>query len=336
MNTTDYELGDAKGAIPIEKFVEAQYLEEAKNYAALFTSLTFKGNITRTNRTPEQQEADKRAIELLKELADCNNPALAYGFMLYNESSITKIYWTKRVGKLRQDKREFFALDKYLEWLTEIFAMLNGDHEKFHDPLYYFKPGGNRKGTAVGDYDVMNSFRTHWNMYFLPILAMYLYQEDQKYNDYGVSIDAAMENENGAGNHLEAELAQKGNMIRSPEEDSDLLEVEAFLKAFTPLKSIRSFIAFSASFLVATATGNLVEVGEAIGIMAAQSIGEPGTQLTMRTFHTGGVAGGEDITQGLPRVEELFEARNPKGQSTIATTSGVISNIVEDHGKYKI
>lgn len=233
MNTTDYELGNAKGAVPIEKFVEAQYLEEAKNYAALFTSLTFKGNITRTNRTPEQQEADKRAIELLKELAECNNPALAYGFMLYNESSITKIYWTKRVGKLRQDKREFFALDKYLEWLTEIFAMLNGDHEKFHDPLYYFKPGGNRKGTAVGDYDVMNSFRTHWNMYFLPILAMYLYQEDQKYNDYGVSIDAAMENENGAGNHLEAELAQKGNMIRSPEEDSDLLEVEAFLKAFT-------------------------------------------------------------------------------------------------------
>lgn len=233
MNTTDYELGNAKGAVPIEKFVEAQYLEEAKKYAALFTSLTFKGNITRTNRTPEQQEADKRAIELLKELADCNNPALAYGFMLYNESSITKIYWTKRVGKLRRDKRDFFALDKYLEWLTEIFAMLNGDHEKFHDPLYYFKPGGNRKGTAVGDYDVMNSFRTHWNMYFLPILAMYLYQEDQKYNDYGVSIDAAMENENGAGNHLEAELAQKGNMIRSPEEDSNLLEVEAFLKAFT-------------------------------------------------------------------------------------------------------
>ena len=84
------------------------------------------------------------------------------------------------------------------------------------------------------------------------------------------------------------------------------------------------------------ATGNLVEIGEAIGIMAAQSIGEPGTQLTMRTFHTGGVAGGEDITQGLPRVEELFEARNPKGQATIATISGKISNITEDHGKYKI
>ncbi|MGN0992702.1 MAG: DNA-directed RNA polymerase subunit beta', partial [Bacilli bacterium] len=84
------------------------------------------------------------------------------------------------------------------------------------------------------------------------------------------------------------------------------------------------------------ATGNIVEVGEAIGIMAAQSIGEPGTQLTMRTFHTGGVAGGEDITQGLPRVEELFEARNPKGQATIATIEGKIKDIKEDHGKYKI
>ncbi len=61
------------------------------------------------------------------------------------------------------------------------------------------------------------------------------------------------------------------------------------------------------------ATGKLVDVGEAVGIVAAQSIGEPGTQLTMRTFHTGGVAG-EDITTGLPRVQELFEARVPQGQ----------------------
>ena len=84
------------------------------------------------------------------------------------------------------------------------------------------------------------------------------------------------------------------------------------------------------------ATGNLVEVGEAIGVMAAQSIGEPGTQLTMRTFHTGGVAGGEDITQGLPRVQELFEARNPKGKATIAEIDGKVTKIDEDHGKYRI
>jgi DNA-directed RNA polymerase subunit beta' len=71
------------------------------------------------------------------------------------------------------------------------------------------------------------------------------------------------------------------------------------------------------------ATGELVELGQAVGIIAAQSIGEPGTQLTMRTFHTGGVAG-EDITQGLPRVEELFEARIPKGQATMTEIDGVV------------
>ena len=86
------------------------------------------------------------------------------------------------------------------------------------------------------------------------------------------------------------------------------------------------------------ATGNLVEIGEAIGVMAAQSIGEPGTQLTMRTFHSGGVAhgGDADITQGLPRVQELFEARNPKAKATIAEIDGQITKIKEDHGKYKI
>ena len=71
------------------------------------------------------------------------------------------------------------------------------------------------------------------------------------------------------------------------------------------------------------ATGKLVDQGEAIGIIAAQSIGEPGTQLTMRTFHTGGVAG-EDITHGLPRVVELFEARTPKGAAVLAESSGVV------------
>lgn len=82
------------------------------------------------------------------------------------------------------------------------------------------------------------------------------------------------------------------------------------------------------------ATGNMVEVGEAVGIMAAQSIGEPGTQLTLRTFHLGGVAG-EDITQGLPRVEELFEARKPKGQAAIAEIAGTVE-IVEGDKKREI
>ena len=83
------------------------------------------------------------------------------------------------------------------------------------------------------------------------------------------------------------------------------------------------------------ATGHIVEIGEAVGIMAAQSIGEPGTQLTMRTINSGGVAG-DDITQGLPRVQELFEARNPKGKATISEINGVVTEIEESNGKFII
>ncbi|MCL6589688.1 MAG: DNA-directed RNA polymerase subunit beta' [Firmicutes bacterium] len=92
------------------------------------------------------------------------------------------------------------------------------------------------------------------------------------------------------------------------------------------------------------ASGRMVDVGEAVGIIAAQSIGEPGTQLTMRTFHTGGVAG-DDITQGLPRVEELFEARKPKGQAILSESSGICKisevkgirrvTVVSDNGEEK-
>lgn len=83
------------------------------------------------------------------------------------------------------------------------------------------------------------------------------------------------------------------------------------------------------------ATGQHVEIGEAVGIIAAQSIGEPGTQLTMRTFHTGGVAG-DDITQGLPRIQELFEARNPKGQAIITEIDGMVKDIREAKDRREI
>ncbi|MFP3906722.1 MAG: DNA-directed RNA polymerase subunit beta' [Acidimicrobiales bacterium] len=80
------------------------------------------------------------------------------------------------------------------------------------------------------------------------------------------------------------------------------------------------------------ATGKTIELGEAVGVIAAQSIGEPGTQLTMRTFHTGGIAAGGDIAGGLPRVVELFEARSPKGKATLSRISGVV-RIADDEGK---
>ncbi|MDU0991334.1 MAG: DNA-directed RNA polymerase subunit beta', partial [Enterococcus faecium] len=83
------------------------------------------------------------------------------------------------------------------------------------------------------------------------------------------------------------------------------------------------------------ATGSKIGIGEAVGVIAAQSIGEPGTQLTMRTFHTGGVAAAADITQGLPRVEELFEARKPKGLAIIAERGGIV-DIKENNKKREV
>ncbi len=83
------------------------------------------------------------------------------------------------------------------------------------------------------------------------------------------------------------------------------------------------------------ATGQMIETGEAVGVIAAQSIGEPGTQLTMRTFHTGGIAGGGDIAGGLPRVVELFEARSPKGKATLSRLSGVV-RVSEDEGRGRV
>ena len=89
----------------------------------------------------------------------------------------------------------------------------------------------------------------------------------------------------------------------------------------------------AASYGMSLATGRMIEQGEAVGVMAAQSIGEPGTQLTMRTFHTGGVAGAQDIAEGLPRVVELFEARTPKGKAILARHAGVVKVLRDESGK---
>ncbi|HOV80627.1 MAG TPA: DNA-directed RNA polymerase subunit beta' [Bacillota bacterium] len=116
------------------------------------------------------------------------------------------------------------------------------------------------------------------------------------------------------------------------EADSEISEEEAekIVEAGIGAVKIRSVLTCKTRYGVCVkcygrnlATGHRVDIGEAVGIIAAQSIGEPGTQLTMRTFHTGGVAG-DDITQGLPRVEELFEARRPKGQAVIAESDGFV------------
>jgi DNA-directed RNA polymerase subunit beta' len=123
-------------------------------------------------------------------------------------------------------------------------------------------------------------------------------------------------------------LAEKGELLSKPRlrEIADQLE-EHSEEPILPVRSVlkcRSEVGVCrACYGIFLASGDMCEIGDAVGIVAAQSIGEPGTQLTMRTFHTGGVAGA-DITHGLPRVVEIFEARNPKGAATLAEYGGKI------------
>ena len=121
------------------------------------------------------------------------------------------------------------------------------------------------------------------------------------------------------------EVLVKANTMITPKRASIVTKAGIEKVKIRTVLSCRSHIGVCAKCYGANmATGQAVQVGEAVGIIAAQSIGEPGTQLTMRTFHTGGVAG-DDITQGLPRVEELFEARKPKGLAIISEFAGTIS-----------
>ena len=129
-----------------------------------------------------------------------------------------------------------------------------------------------------------------------------------------------------------------GNTIAEAGSDVGDVVISKFIKAGVTEIKVRSVLTCESAVGVCAAcygrslaSGQRVDIGEAVGIIAAQSIGEPGTQLTMRTFHTGGSASAEDITQGLPRVQELFEARTPKGASPIAEASGRIT--IEDTEK---
>ncbi|MGK2947623.1 MAG: DNA-directed RNA polymerase subunit beta', partial [Acidimicrobiales bacterium] len=106
------------------------------------------------------------------------------------------------------------------------------------------------------------------------------------------------------------------------------------VRVLSPLTDDSEMGVAGLAYGLSLATGKLIEQGEAVGVIAAQSIGEPGTQLTMRTFHTGGIAG-TDLAGGLPRVVELFEARSPKGKATLARTSGVV-RISDDEGKGRV
>jgi DNA-directed RNA polymerase subunit beta' len=152
--------------------------------------------------------------------------------------------------------------------------------------------------------------------------------------------DANVENSVFARTLATAVVAEDGTVLAEAGQDiGDPLIDKLVAAGITSIK-VRSVMTCDSAVGVCAhcygrslATGQLVDIGEAVGIIAAQSIGEPGTQLTMRTFHTGGSASADDITQGLPRVQELFEARTPKGASPISEATGRVTIEESEKGK---
>jgi len=214
---------------------------------------------------------------------------------------------------------------------------------------YYIATPGARKGL------VDTALRTADSGYLTRRLVdvaqeLIIRQHDTERPDRGIWIDDVQPDTPARKHHLETRLFSRtlaedvtlsdGTVLAAGtlvgEREMELLRDDPGItrvRVRSPLTDESPAGISALSYGLSLATGKLVELGEAVGVVAAQSIGEPGTQLTMRTFHTGGVAtGGQDIAAGLPRVVELFEARTPRSAARLARTSGVV-RIGEDEGK---
>ncbi|HAG10615.1 MAG TPA: DNA-directed RNA polymerase subunit beta' [Desulfotomaculum sp.] len=212
---------------------------------------------------------------------------------------------------------------------------------------YFISTHGARKGLA--DTALRTADSGYLTRRLVDVAQDVIVREDNCHTDQCIEVEEIKDGTEVIElleNRIEGRIAsadiidpQTGEMIVRRDEEINWEKAEQIVGAGIKRVKIRSVLTCKSRYGVCIkcygrnlATGSPVDIGEAVGIIAAQSIGEPGTQLTMRTFHTGGVAG-EDITQGLPRVEELFEARRPKGQSIIAEIDGFVE--IQDNKERK-
>lgn len=203
---------------------------------------------------------------------------------------------------------------------------------------YFLSTHGGRKGLA--DTALRTADAGYLTRRLVDVAQDVIVTEDDCGTNAGIWIDAKSSRDMGESFADRVATRTLAAAIRLPDSDETLLERDTVIdeaalatierheveKAFvySPLTCESRFGLCKKCYGTDLARGGTVEQGEAVGIIAAQSIGEPGTQLTLRTFHTGGVAGSDDITQGLPRVEELFEVRNPKGEAVISEIDGKV------------
>ena len=214
---------------------------------------------------------------------------------------------------------------------------------------YFIATHGARKGLA--DTALRTADSGYLTRRLCDVAQDVIIREEDCGTDRGLTLKIAALDSTGAlvrddhvetsmfGRNLSEDAVQNGKVILSAGTDLGDKNINTLVEAGIAEVKIRSVLTCDSKvgqcamcYGRSMASGKLVDVGEAVGIIAAQSIGEPGTQLTMRTFHTGGIAG-DDITHGLPRIVELFEARTPKGVAPIAETAGVVSFLEDAKGK---
>ncbi|MCU1676928.1 MAG: DNA-directed polymerase, beta subunit, partial [Frankiales bacterium] len=212
---------------------------------------------------------------------------------------------------------------------------------------YFISTHGARKGLA--DTALRTADSGYLTRRLVDVSQDVIVREDDCGTERGIKLPIGVKNADGTlsrhphvestvfARSLSEDVSVGGKLIASPGTDLGDVMLNALLAAGVEEVKVRSVLTCESKvgtcamcYGRSLAAGKLVDVGEAVGIVAAQSIGEPGTQLTMRTFHTGGVAG-EDITHGLPRIVELFEARKPKGVAPISEVAGRIK--IDDSGK---
>lgn len=191
--------GAKLNAVKVEDLIEDKYLDKALEYYELFEELTLRGDYKKAeDRSEEDIEKDQKATELLKKLQRNTDPALAYGFMLYDESSIAKAYWKKRVGDRKDPhtKQPWTRPEKQVDWLYEVYLVLTDQNPKYKDHLYYYK-----FTDVTGKFNIMNNFKIHWNMYMLPELARSIFKRNVKdfkslsdsKNDFEITADYSVE-----------------------------------------------------------------------------------------------------------------------------------------------
>jgi len=207
---------------------------------------------------------------------------------------------------------------------------------------YFISSHGARKGLADTALRTANS--GYLTRRLVDVSQDVIVREDDCGSERGLTLQIAVKTPQGLRRHedvetsvysrtLAADVDHKGSVLADAGADVGDVLIDALVEAGVEQIKVRSVLTCESKvgtcarcYGRSLATGKLVDIGEAVGIIAAQSIGEPGTQLTMRTFHTGGAATtGGDITQGLPRVQELFEARTPKGMAPIAEVAGRVT-----------